>query len=42
MAPLHNHDDSGTIHIESTVNKNCTLGEFLTIWILDHNDRGSN
>ncbi len=34
-APLHTHDDSGTIHVESTANRNYTLGEFLNIWGLD-------
>jgi len=32
MAPLHTHDASGTIHVESNVNRNYTLGEFLNIW----------
>lgn len=32
MAPLHTHDDSGIIHVESTINGNYTLGEFLNIW----------
>ncbi|MDF0682029.1 MAG: hypothetical protein P0116_13810 [Candidatus Nitrosocosmicus sp.] len=32
MAPLHTHDDSGIIHVESTKNRNYTLGEFLNIW----------
>jgi sulfur carrier protein ThiS len=32
MAPLHTHDDSGTVHVESTVVRNYTLGEFLNIW----------
>ena len=32
MAPLHTHDTSGIIHVESTVNRNYTLGEFLNIW----------
>ncbi|MGH9975005.1 MAG: hypothetical protein ACRD8Z_04105 [Nitrososphaeraceae archaeon] len=35
MAPLHTHDDSGTIHIETSVNRNYTLGEFLKIWGID-------
>ena len=35
VAPLHTHDDSGTIHVESTVNRNYTLGEFLNIWGID-------
>jgi hypothetical protein len=32
MAPLHTHDASGTIHVESNTNRNYTLGEFLNIW----------
>ncbi len=32
LGPLHTHDASGTIHIESNVNRNYTLGEFLNIW----------
>jgi len=32
FAPLHTHDTSGTIHVESTVYRNYTLGEFLNIW----------
>lgn len=32
MAPLHTHDDSGIIHVESTINRDYTLGEFLNIW----------
>jgi hypothetical protein len=35
MAPLHTHDDSGIVHVESTINKNYTLGEFLNIWGLN-------
>ena len=35
FAPLHTHDASGTIHVESTANRNYTLGEFLNIWGLD-------
>jgi sulfur carrier protein ThiS len=34
-APLHTHDDTGTIHVESTANRNYTLGEFLNIWGID-------
>ena len=37
LAPLHTHDDSGTIHIESVVNRDYTLGEFLSIWGMDTN-----
>ncbi len=29
---LHTHDDTGTIHIESPVEQNITLGQFLKIW----------
>ncbi|MDQ6865706.1 MAG: hypothetical protein M3044_17995 [Thermoproteota archaeon] len=32
MAPLHTHDATGTIHIESNIIRNYTLGEFLNIW----------
>jgi hypothetical protein len=32
MAPLHTHGDDGTIHVESNVVRNYTLGEFLDIW----------
>jgi hypothetical protein len=32
FAPLHTHDASGTIHVESTAYRNFTLGEFLNIW----------
>ena len=32
FAPLHTHDTSGTIHVESTISRNYTLGEFLNIW----------
>ena len=32
MSPLHTHDDSGTIHVESNSVRNYTLGEFLHIW----------
>ena len=39
VTPLHTHDDSGTIHVESTVDRNYTLGEFLNIWGIDLNDK---
>ena len=35
MAPLHTHDTSGTIHVESYVNRYYTFGEFLDIWGLN-------
>jgi hypothetical protein len=30
--PLHTHDASGTIHVESTVDYDFTLGEFFAVW----------
>jgi hypothetical protein len=35
MAPLHTHDNSGIVHVESTANRDYTLGEFLKIWGLN-------
>ena len=32
FAPLHTHDSSGIIHVESIINRTYTLGEFLRIW----------
>ena len=32
MSPLHTHDSSGTIHVESSVERDYTLGEFLDVW----------
>lgn len=32
MAPLHTHDASGTIHVESREARTYTLGDFLRIW----------
>lgn len=32
MSPLHTHDSSGTIHVESAEFRNYTLGQFLDIW----------
>ncbi|MGH9950989.1 MAG: hypothetical protein ACRD5J_05130 [Nitrososphaeraceae archaeon] len=32
MAPLHTHDDTGTLHVESNVNRNYTLGQFIKVW----------
>jgi hypothetical protein len=32
MAPLHMHDASGTIHVESNEQRDYTLGQFLDIW----------
>ncbi len=35
MAPLHTHDTSGTIHVESNEIRNYTLGKFLDNWGID-------
>ena len=35
MAPLHTHDTSGTIHVESFVNRYYTFGQLLDIWGLN-------
>jgi len=32
MSPLHTHDGAGTIHVESSINRDYTLGEFLDVW----------
>lgn len=32
ISPLHTHNASGVIHIESSVNRAYTLGEFFTEW----------
>jgi len=32
ISPLHTHDTSGIIHVESPVQKDFTLGEFFTEW----------
>ena len=40
MSPLHTHDATGIIHVESNMLRNFTLGEFLDIWQgLDVNDK---
>ncbi len=31
-ASLHTHDTTGTIHVESTVTRDFTLGEFFDVW----------
>jgi hypothetical protein len=31
-APLHTHDDSGVIHVESPTLRTYTLGEFFAVW----------
>ena len=30
--PLHTHDDTGTIHVETNQNVNYTIGDFFLIW----------
>ena len=32
MSPLHTHDTSGTIHVESNAYRTYTLSQFLDIW----------
>ncbi|SEG34196.1 hypothetical protein SAMN05216223_104437 [Actinacidiphila yanglinensis] len=32
ISPLHTHDTSGVVHIESPVKRDFTLGEFMTEW----------
>lgn len=32
MHPLHTHDDSGTLHVESPVKRDFTLGDFFAVW----------
>jgi hypothetical protein len=32
MSPLHTHDNSGIIHVESNTNRTYTLGQFLDNW----------
>lgn len=39
MAPIHTHDSSGVIHVESNTNRNYTFDEFLNIWGLHLNDK---
>jgi len=39
MSPLHTHDSSGIIHVESTEIKNYTLGQFLQIWGINLENR---
>lgn len=32
MSPLHTHDGSGLLHVESNTIRDFTLGEFLSVW----------
>jgi len=38
MSPLHTHDESGVIHIESIVVRNYTLGELFDVWGVSFNE----
>ena len=35
ISPMHTHDTSGTIHIESTIQREFTVGEFLSVLGID-------
>ena len=35
LSPIHTHDTSGTIHIESAAVREFTFGEFLRVWGID-------
>lgn len=39
MRPVHTHDDSGKIHIETEQRREATLGDFFTIWGQPFNSR---
>jgi len=38
-SPLHTHTTSGTIHVESKIIADYTMGEFLNVWGLPLNDK---
>lgn len=38
ISPLHTHDSTGVIHVESPVLKNFTLGQFFTEWGVEFSD----
>lgn len=38
IAPLHTHDSSGVIHVESTTARDYTLGEFFQVWGVPFNN----
>jgi len=50
LHPIHTHDNSGTIHIESPEKRDFTLGDFFTVWnrvfnkdqILDYKREGTH
>lgn len=39
MAPIHTHDSSGVIHVESNTNRSYSFDEFLNIWGIDLADK---
>lgn len=39
VRPLHTHDATGKIHVESKVLRSYTLGEFFQVWALDQPDQ---
>jgi hypothetical protein len=39
LSPLHTHDDSGLIHVESPTNRMYTLGQFFDVWGVVFTDR---
>ncbi len=38
ISPLHTHDTTGILHVESPVQKDFTLGQFFDEWGVDFND----
>jgi hypothetical protein len=32
MSPLHTHDEEGTLHVESPIKRDFTLGDFFAVW----------
>jgi hypothetical protein len=32
MSPLHTHDSSGTVHVESNAKRDYSLGQFMDVW----------
>src|SRR5215211_3542768 len=32
MSPLHTHDSSGTVHVESNAQRDYSLGQFMDVW----------
>ena len=38
-SPLHTHTNTGTLHVESKIIANYTLGEFLDVWGIDLSEK---